>query len=207
MIGLYKQNGMDLLGKNTQKCKMCSAPIAWLKTPNGKPMPIDMDIPRLSLIVLEEGYVETAWVYRSHFETCVSKKKEQKEMFKGVIVGEKNTKEADEIQRRDSSKALHARFAGICDKFKGHEGEDIIPYIDTQRRIHTLGYFLAKVEPKSKKIGLMSQWGLVPLRILKALHRVLDRMEGAENAQGALAQLAECEKLVNLPKQTNTGEE
>lgn len=200
MIGLYKQTGMDLLGKNTQKCKMCSAPIAWLKTPSGKSMPIDMAIPRLSLVVLEEGTVETAWVYRSHFETCVSKKKE-------ITSVDKNVKEDEEIRRRQTSKGLHSRFAGICDKFKGPDGAELIPYIDTQRRIHTLGYFLAKVDPKSKKIGLLSQWALVPVRILQALHRVLDRMDGAENAQGALAQLEECERLVNLPKQTNTGEE
>ena len=48
-----------------QTCRRCNEPIKFIKTKNGKFMPVNLD---KKLFVTEDGYVNKG--YESHFATC-----------------------------------------------------------------------------------------------------------------------------------------
>jgi len=57
-------------------CKSCKAEIQWVKTKNGKSMPLDMN--RIITVTLD-GEMQTG--YASHFSTCPNANKHRKKLI------------------------------------------------------------------------------------------------------------------------------
>jgi hypothetical protein len=63
-LGYVARALMENMDMTTTKCRTCGAPIIWLKTANGKAMPVNAN-------AVEEG--DTVFIpkrHKSHFSTC-----------------------------------------------------------------------------------------------------------------------------------------
>lgn len=64
-------------------CKSCGAPIVWVKSANGKVMPLDGK-PEKRVIVTDEGIGCVVDTYTSHFSTCPNAAEHRKPREEGA---------------------------------------------------------------------------------------------------------------------------